>query len=206
MDKNMYIQITSGRGPVECTRVVARVVDIFLKEAKKNKVEARLMEQVKADYPGTLLSATIQLSGKEVQQFLSSWLGTIQWIAQSPYRKYHQRKNWFIGIEKTEIIGGFSWNEKEVVFETLRSGGPGGQHVNKTESAVRATHQPTGISVLVSERRSQLQNKKMAIERLKSKLEKWSAEQGSKFVTSKWDQHNVLERGNPVKVFNERLS
>lgn len=205
MSKEMYIQITSGRGPVECTRVVAKVLEKFLAEAKKNNLVTEVMEQVKADHPGTLLSATVKLHGERMAEFLQSWMGTIQWIAPSPYRKNHPRKNWFVGVDKTAVQGSFSWNETEVVFETLRASGPGGQHVNKTESAVRATHVPTGISVLVSERRSQLQNKKMAVERLKNKLEKWYAEMGSKFISSKWDQHNALERGNPVKIFSESL-
>ncbi len=93
------------------------------------------------------------------------------------------------------------WSERDFTFQTMRSSGPGGQHVNKTESAVRATHTPSGMSVVVSDSRSQWQNKKLAIERLKQKLCQWELEQLTQQKAEGWNEHWNLERGNPIRVY-----
>ncbi len=90
-------------------------------------------------------------------------------------------------------------------YETLRASGPGGQHVNKTESAVRAVHIPSGMSVVASDQRSQWQNKKLATERLLVKLSSWTMEQAMIQAQENWSNHNHLQRGNPVKVIREPL-
>jgi peptide chain release factor len=199
------VQITSGRGPEECARVVAKVVEVFLKEARSEGLFAEVIESTQGPLNGTLLSAVIKVKGEKLESFLSGWKGSIQWIAQSPYRKFHKRKNWFVGLEVFDVTKDFEWKEKEVVFETMRASGPGGQHVNKTESAVRAKHLPSGITVVSAERRSQLQNKNEATERLKIKVKQWQMEEASSKIKNQWDEHNSLMRGNPVKTFKERL-
>lgn len=204
--KNEFmLQITSGRGPEECWKVVARVLEILLKEARIEGLEVEVTENVPSHLSGTLLSAMVLVKGKEVKAFIEKWNGTVLWIAQSPYRKYHKRKNWFVGVQAFDVSEVFHWNEKEVSFETLRASGPGGQHVNKTESAVRARHLPSGISVVSSERRSQHQNKSEALERLQQKVKAWFVGQASLKIQDQWQQHNSLKRGEPVRVFNERL-
>lgn len=199
------IQITAGRGPVECCRVVAKVLEMMLKAAKKADIEAIVLATKKAEINGTLLSALLQITGENLLPFLQEWQGTIQWIAQSPYRKYHKRKNWFVGVEVFDAKKWGEWDEKEVIFETCRASGPGGQNVNKVETAVRGTHIPSQIQVLAMDSRSQLQNKKLCIERLKAKVLAWKTEQMIAQQQSQWEEHNALERGNAVKVINERL-
>lgn len=203
---NEYVvQISSGRGPEECWKVVAKVLEVFLKEAKKESLSVDIVDKEVGPLNGTLLSVSVLVKGVGVRAFLTNWEGSILWISPSPYRKFHKRKNWFVGIKAYDLEDLFVWNDKEVVFESLRTSGPGGQHVNKTESAVRAKHLPSGISVVASERRSQYQNKTEALERLKAKVLGWNAEVASKKAQSQWNQHNCLERGNPVRTFNERL-
>lgn len=199
------IQITSGKGPEECERVVAKVLEKILKHARSSPLEATIIESVKGNIAGTLLSAMILIKGKGAGVFCTEWEGSIQWIAQSPYRKYHKRKNWFVGVVVHDITKQMEWNEKDVTYQTMRSSGPGGQNVNKVESAVRATHTPSGISVTASTNRSQLMNKKEATERLKNKLISWQLEQANEKIQDQWLEHNQLLRGNPVKVFNEGL-
>ncbi|MFT4531884.1 MAG: peptide chain release factor [Thalassolituus oleivorans] len=89
----------------------------------------------------------------------------------------------------------------EVDVETMRSGGPGGQHVNKTSSAVRLTHRPTGIQVRVESDRSQHRNRQLAMERLHIILAAGEEEKGQALVRDRWLKHYQVERGNPVRVF-----
>ena len=204
--QSKIVQITAGRGPIECCRVVAKVLELFLKDAKKNKLDTDVLHTTAADINGTLYSATVKIDGKELSEFIKTWQGTIQWIAQSPYRKYHKRKNWFIGVEFFDVSKQITWNENDVVFESCKASGPGGQHVNKTESAVRGTHKPSGLQVLVMDSRSQLQNKKLCIERLKSKITTWQTEQFLMQQQTQWQEHNELERGNPVRIIEAKLN
>ena len=201
-----YIQVTSGRGPSECCRVVSKVVEKILKEAKQQGIYAEVVEREEGEINRTLLSAVLFLAGENLEIFVDSWEGTIVWIAQSPYRKFHKRKNWFIGVQCLPVFEGNKWNESDLRIQTLKASGPGGQHVNKTESAVRVTHIPSGVSVTASDERSQLQNKKQAIERLKIKLAAYEQEREMAFAQENWQNHNELERGNPVRVIKAELN
>ncbi|MCD7973400.1 MAG: hypothetical protein LUG18_12190 [Candidatus Azobacteroides sp.] len=114
-------------------------------------------------------------------------------------------KNWFIGINHLSVPEEGNIREKDFRYQTSRSSGPGGQHVNKTESAVRVTHIPSGISVTASEDRSQFRNKKTAFMRILLKLATWEKEQAAQVFQQNWQNHNELERGNPVKTIKEEM-
>ena len=204
MDK-IIIQITSGRGPVECCRVVARLQEMMLKQAKQYGITFTVLSNTKGELAGTLQSALIQAEGNTLSAFTKEWQGTVQWIAQSPYRKMHKRKNWFAGVEIFDPMQQLKWNINDVRLDTCRSSGPGGQNVNKVETAVRGTHIPSSIQVLASDSRSQLQNKKLCLERLEAKVAAWQTTQLTALQQTQWHEHNILERGNPVKVIQQPL-
>ncbi|MBF4515380.1 peptide chain release factor H [Flavobacterium sp. ANB] len=195
------IQITAGRGPAECTWVVAQVLKKVLEEAQEQHLEVILLQREVGDENGTIETATISVKGKNVDQFVSSWVGTIQWIGQSQFRKMHKRKNWFIGIFEIEPQKNASILENDIQYQAMRSSGAGGQHVNKVSSAIRATHIPTGIAVVSMDSRSQHQNKKLATERLLKKLEDEKLIQLKNHVGKQWENQLNIERGNPVRVF-----
>lgn len=195
------IQITAGRGPAECCWVVAQVLKYFLEDVQNVGVTYTILQRVKGIENGTLQSVTLKLQGDQVNTLVSSWLGTVQWIGTSTFRKYHKRKNWFIGIYELDLIPIEKIAEKDIVFQTMRSSGPGGQHVNKVNSAVRATHKPTGTSIVVMDSRSQHQNRKIAVERLQNKVVEAQLEQLKKSVSDEWENHLNVQRGNPVRVF-----
>jgi peptide chain release factor len=151
---------------------------------------------------GCLSSALVTLSEGEATAFLSNWCGTIQWTCKSPFRPNHKRQNWFIGVfplvqeeEATKI------KAEDLRYETFRAGGPGGQHQNTTDSAVRLTHMPSGISVISRDERSQHRNKQMALERLKAKFILQASQNEAASRRNQNILHKQLERGNPVRVF-----
>lgn len=195
------IQITAGRGPAECTWVVAQVLKKVLEEAQEQQLEAILLQREPGQENGTVETASIAIKGKNAAQFVSSWIGTIQWIGQSQFRKMHKRKNWFIGIFEIEPHNNGCVSENDIQYQAMRSSGAGGQHVNKVSSAIRATHIPTGIAVVSMDSRSQHQNKKLATERLLKKLEDETLQQLKNHVGKQWENQLNIERGNPVRVF-----
>ena len=195
------IQITAGRGPAECTWVVAQVLKKVLEEAQKQDLDIILLQREAGQENGTVETATISVKGESAASFVNSWIGTIQWIGQSQFRKMHKRKNWFIGIFEIEPQKDTSILENDIQYQAMRSSGAGGQHVNKVSSAIRATHVPTGIAVVSMDSRSQHQNKKLATERLFKKLEDEKLIQLKNHVGKQWENQLNIQRGNPIRVF-----
>ena len=195
------IQITSGRGPAECTWVVAQVLKKVLQEAETFNLKATVLQHEAGSENGTVASAMVQIIGNEANEFVASWVGTIQWIGKSTFRKFHKRSNWFIGIFEVAVINTKAFSEKDIQYQAMRSSGAGGQHVNKVSSAIRATHIPTGISVVSMDSRSQHQNKKLATERLMLKLNEAQLDVLKQQFQSQWMNQMAVERGNPIRTF-----
>ena len=205
MEKS-YIQITSGRGPVECCRVVVLVMNKIVEQAKALGYEIELVEHEDGPEDGCMFSSTLAIEGEEIKSMKDEWEGSVLWVAQkNKFRPWHRRKNWFVGIHFFLPLKSEKINERDVAYETLRASGPGGQNVNKVETAVRATHIPSGLTVLASDMRSQTQNKKLARERLIMKLSAIEEEKQMQQTHDVWMNHNTLERGNPVKKFKGDL-
>ncbi|MWB94250.1 peptide chain release factor H [Flavobacterium sp. GA093] len=195
------IQITAGRGPAECTWVVAQVLKKVLEEAQEQQLETVLLQREVGQENGTVETATIAVKGREAERFVNSWIGSVQWIRQSQFRKMHKRKNWFIGIFEIVPQKNNSISENDIQYQAMRSSGAGGQHVNKVSSAIRATHIPTGIAVVAMDSRSQHQNKKLATERLLKKLANETLQQLKNHVGKQWENQLNIQRGNPVRTF-----
>ena len=195
------IQITSGRGPAECNFVVTNVFKRFQKYCEDNQIKIDVIERELDKDFNQLASIILEVESNDLNFFLETWLGTILWIGKSPYRKFHQRKNWFIGCFELEIPIATKINPKEISYQTMRSSGNGGQNVNKVNSAVRATHIPTGLAVVSMDSRSQLQNRKLATARLFLKLQENENQKIKNLVQEKRNNQTTIARGNPVKTF-----
>lgn len=154
-----------------------------------------------ANKPKSFKSVLIAFESNDSIDYLKSLEGTVQWIGKSMFRPNHKRKNWFVGVSAFLPPDVSKWSADEFKIETMRSSGPGGQHVNKTESAVRITHLPTGIATIAQEERSQHLNRKLAMCRMSGVLRQKEHESISENRNSRWNHHNRLERGNPVRVF-----
>lgn len=205
--RELWLQVTAGQGPPECGWAVVKVLEQIQHEAMPGSLESRTIEIEPGAQPGTAQSALVSISGGEaLESFANSWRGTIQWTARSPFRPEHKRKNWFVGIEVLAPVEETRFDPKDVRWETMRASGPGGQHVNRTESAVRVTHLPTGIHAVAAEERSQHRNRKLALARLVKKISDLGTEQHSEARAKRWRAHQELERGNPVRVFREGAS
>jgi len=196
------IQITSGRGPLECQWVVAKVLKTFLEEATQNNIEYEIIHRENGDENLTLKSVTLLLKGKQITEFLKNWLGSICWEGKSTFRKLHKRSNWFIGIFELENPEKIDFNEKDIRFQAVRSQGSGGQNVNKVSTAIRATHFSTGESVFVQDSRSQLENKRLSVIRLKEKIISVYIRNLEKKMKETWSHHLRVERGNAVRTFS----
>jgi peptide chain release factor len=194
--------LTSGRGPGECRLALAKTLAAMAREAEAAGVELATAAGADPDGQGPA-SAIALVDGAGAELFAAGWVGSILWVCRSPLRPHHKRKNWFVGVSRLEAD-----TPKAVVlapsdmrFEALQAGGPGGQHQNKTQSAVRAVHTPTGLTVVVREGRSQHRNKAIATERLRALLELASEVAASADSHSIQVRHDRLERGRPVRTF-----
>ncbi|MEL7138870.1 MAG: peptide chain release factor H [Pseudomonadota bacterium] len=197
---SVTLLITSGDGPGECEIAVAKVLERLRIEAEAQDID---MDAAVVEGRSGLLSATVSLDGAGSGAMASTWFGTIQWIAQSPLRPKHRRKNWFVGVHPVDAPPTMpTLDPNDVSLSTLRAGGPGGQQQNTTDSAVRAVHVPTGLAVVARSERSQHRNKARALERLQVLLTLRTVKDIEAHDRSRNRLHHQLERGNPVRVFS----
>lgn len=196
----IWLQITANTGPVECCLAVKKALDVLCAEAGRDGVSVSLVEQLGGPVEGTFRSVLLELDGEHDRALAMRWCGSLLWVCESPYRKLHKRKNWFLSgaaFAPPQV----SSDCGEIRYEATRSSGPGGQHVNKTDSAIRATHVATGLSVKVQTERSQHANKRLAGQLLASKLADLAQAATQKDKSARRMQHLQAERGNAARVF-----
>ena len=188
--------------------MVVLVMEKLIHQAKGQNISCKLIDYEPGLRDGCMFSATLSAEGDEaaLSALASAWEGSVLWVAQkNPFRPWHRRKNWFVGVHFIAPMQAQQVDERQIVYETHRASGPGGQNVNKVETAVRATYLPTGLSVTASDERSQLRNKQLAKERLLMRLAADHEAARAQRERDVWMNHNTLERGNPVKKFKGDL-
>lgn len=194
----IILHITAGDGPKECAWVVRRLVDVFMREAKAESLTVELLTEPAK----TLPSALCAVRGEGAERFAQELCGTIKWIGESPFRPRHKRKNWFVGVSLLPSLDELSDIEaRDVRFTAMKASGPGGQHVNKTNSAVRAVHVPSGLTVTAQDSRSQHANKRLCLIKLAALIEDQRSELATGQERNRWQTHKSLERGNAVRVY-----
>ena len=187
----MIYQISSGQGPAECELGVAKL----LAHLQQN-YDVSIIDSSPGYNEGTFRSVRIYSESD-----LSDYLGSVQWVCRSPYRPEHKRKNWFIDFSACAVAMVEKFDPEQVVFDTFRSGGKGGQNVNKVETGVRAIYLPTGQAVVCTEERSQHANKQKAVARLQALIKQANTDRKAEEKNDNWRSHTQLERGNATIRF-----
>lgn len=186
----MRIQISSGQGPEECELAVG----LFYQALRREVEGIELIRSVKGRRGG--FSSVVF----ETEADLTELEGSVLWVCKSPLRPGHKRKNWYIDVSILEEVPRIN-RDLQVRYETFRSGGKGGQNVNKVETGVRVIHIPTGIAVVSTEARSQHMNKQIALNRLCGLLAERDMQCAGREKELAWLEHTRLERGNPVRIY-----
>lgn len=206
-----WLQVSAGYGPEECTWVVARLVAEILAQAAAAGLLAECVESVAGSHPDTLRSALVELasrsSGPESTDdatFAEQWAGSVLWVGTSPYRPHHRRRNWFVQVVRVDAPdeqAAPAWRDDELEVTMMRSGGAGGQNVNKRSTAVRVRHTPSGVEVVARNERTQLANRRAALARLTLILRSRAEARRGAQQQAQWDAKGHVERGNPRRVF-----
>ncbi len=173
MDKaNAYLDIQAGSGGTEAQDWAEMLLRMYLRWGEAKGFKTELVEVSGGDVAG-IKSATLHLSGDFVFGWLRTETGVHRLVRKSPFDSGNRRHTSFVSVFVSPEIDDdieIDLDMSDVRIDTYRSSGAGGQHVNKTDSAVRLTHEPSGTVVQCQSQRSQHKNKDMAIKQLKAKL------------------------------------
>lgn len=206
MKKDVYIAFSAGVGPTECAIACEKVFKTFVDE--HDNCNLRVI-QYEDDYTTGFRSVHIiipNLDEEEITKLKDEWEGSVRFIAtKNSVREHHKRKNWFVGVHIYELPETINYNEKDIKIDRFRSSGPGGQHVNKTESAVRITHIPTQIVVTCDAERDQIQNLRIAKKLLAAKIDEYNKFNFNKFGKIIWEGNKNVMRGMAKRIIKGEL-
>jgi peptide chain release factor 2 len=203
-EDDAILTITAGAGGTEATDWAEMLLRMYLRWAQRHHYSNEILDQLEGEEAG-LKSVTVGIGGRNAYGHLRAERGVHRLVRISPYDSQKRRHTTFAlvevvpEVEDDTEVGDIP--EDELRIETFRSQGAGGQHVNKTDSAVRLTHIPTGITAQSQNERSQHQNRESAMKILKARLLERRIAEREKELASLRGEHVEAGWGNQIRSY-----
>jgi peptide chain release factor 2 len=202
-DRPALLSISAGAGGTEATDWTEMLLRMYLRWAERHRFPTEILDQQEGEQAG-LKSVTVAVDGRRAYGWLRAERGVHRLVRISPFDSQNRRQTTFALVEvlpEADEDVEIELNFDEIRVDTFRSQGAGGQHVNKTDSAVRLTHLPTGIVAQSQNERSQTQNKEMAIKVLKARLLERALEEKEAEVRRMKGEHVEAGWGNQIRSY-----
>ena len=200
---NCLLEIHSGAGGTEACDWADMLFRMYLRYFDKNNYKYEVLSYLDGDEAG-LKSATIRVIGTYAYGYLKGEKGVHRLVRLSPFDANHKRHTSFASVDVTPEFDNnidIKIDEKDLKIDVYRASGAGGQHVNRTESAVRITHLPTKIVVTCQNQRSQLQNKETCMNVLKGKLKLLEIEKQEREMNSIKGESSLTSFGSQIRSY-----
>jgi peptide chain release factor 2 len=197
------LSISAGAGGTEATDWAEMLLRMYLRWAERHRYRTEIVDQQEGEQAG-IKSATVDIDGRAAYGWMRAERGVHRLVRISPFDSQKRRQTTFALVEVLPEVDDdieIELNWDEIRTDTFRSQGAGGQHVNKTDSAVRLTHLPTGIVAQSQNERSQTQNKEMAIRVLKARLLERALEEKEAEVRKLKGEHVEAGWGNQIRSY-----
>lgn len=203
-DKNdAYLEVHSGSGGTEAQDWAEMLLRMYSRWAEKHKYKLFYVEETEGEVAG-IKSATLKISGMNAYGWLKGETGVHRLVRISPFDSNARRHTSFASITVYPVVDdkiNIEINPADIKMDTYRSSGAGGQHINKTESAVRLTHIPTGIVVACQTERSQFANRDQAMNMLKAKLYEIEQRKKDAAASQKWEEQGDNGWGYQIRSY-----
>jgi len=200
---NAILKLNAGAGGTESCDWASMLYRMYTRWAEKKGYSLEVLDYLDGDEAG-IKSVTFQVNGENAYGYLKSEKGVHRLVRISPFNAQGKRQTSFVSLDvmpEIEADLDVEINEEDLRIDTYRSSGAGGQHINKTSSAIRITHLPTGIVVQCQNERSQHQNKDKAMQMLRAKLYMMKEEENREKLSDIRGEVSEIGWGNQIRSY-----